>query len=84
MTLIVPIIAMPPVLTKNAITEGKVTYVSKPLSSILTNNPKQFSNVINRNGKPVISLFGDIGDPVCFSDCASASNLAFVDTFSDM
>lgn len=69
---------------KSAIENAKATYFNVTLPSLLTSNPKQFWNVINRNEKSSISLFSSSGNAVPFSECALVLNSAFVASFSDV
>lgn len=67
---------------KMAVQNAKAHFFSVTLPSMLTNNPRQFWNVVNCNEKPSVSFFSDVGEPVSLSDCASILNSTFVASFS--
>lgn len=63
---------------KCAVAIAKTVYFSVTLPSLLTNNPKQFWNLISHNKNQAISLSSPSGEPVPLDDYANVFNSAFV------
>ncbi|KAM7303245.1 reverse transcriptase family protein [Ixodes scapularis] len=68
---------------KLAVDETKYNFFSIKLPSMLTNNPKQFWNLVNPADKHLIQLKNSGGEVISGEDCAMTFNESFISVFSD-